>query len=159
MTLAAGGRLGRAALGLVALVIVAGAFVPSPQPEDPGQPGPDNRERFETTVALTMPEGESARTLTITDSTGRELAQLTQWVNGETAVVARRDGGTKVGLWIHNKGCSASFGGTERKTRIEMSPDGTTKSIGEIPRPKGIPEVSRGGRATDVPPLPDADAS
>ena len=126
---AAGGLLGRVAVWFVAWAFVAVAFIPSTQPDAPGRPGPDDPEPHAMTVALTVPEGDPSKTLTITDASGRELATLTHWRNGEVLMVARHDGGCTAGMWLYGEGrATVELRGTTRKTRTEMDPDGKTNT-------------------------------
>jgi hypothetical protein len=75
---AIGGLFGRTAVGLVAILIVVAVVAPSLQTDLRAPPGWDDPDRPVTMVALTVPEGETARSLTVTDGSGRELATVTR---------------------------------------------------------------------------------
>jgi hypothetical protein len=132
--LAAGSLLGKAAAGFVGILVIAGAIVPVA--------GPDRRARSHgvdpllaaDTVVLTVAEGNPSRTLTVVDASGRELATLTHWTNDDTAIVAPRRDGARVGCYLNARGSTAVLlAGTARQTRIESQPDG-------IERPPHDPE-------------------
>jgi hypothetical protein len=142
---AVGGLLAKAAVGLVGLVIVA-ALLPHPQPEarersesgDPAGPA--------SSVLLRVPEGEQAGDLSVVDEQGRELAVLTRWRNGQTSVVARRNGGVSLGCYIEAKGVTnLELIGSAQQTSIEVRPDGVTRTMardawgwpGPVPVPGG----------------------
>ena len=127
--LAAGSLLGKAAVGFVGILVIAGAVVPVA--------GPDRRSRSDgvdpllagDTVVLTVPEGNLSRTLTVVDESGRELATLTHWTNDDTAIIAPGRDGAGMGCYLNARGSTVVLlAGTARQTRIESEPDGTTKT-------------------------------
>jgi hypothetical protein len=146
MLLAAGGRLARTALGCAGILVVVAAIVPTSGPDARVVPEVGDPERPVDTVAVTVPEGMLAKSLTITDASGRELATLTHWSNGETTVVARRRGGPDVSCWLNRKECAfVELIGAIHRTRIEMDPAGITKTF-VTPSPR----LSRRGPAIEA---------
>lgn len=138
---AAIGLFGRSLIALVGLSVVGGAVVPWHEPEgrtgaEPGATSPDT-----STITLTIADGEAARSLTVVDESGRELAALTRWRNGTIGLSARRDGGTGIWSGIRESGETfANLVGTTRQTFVEARPDGTAKSTVSDLRDAGPPE-------------------
>jgi hypothetical protein len=119
----------RVAMGLVAVLVLFVLFAPSLRPEARRGEEPDALEPLESTFALVSAEADPAKTVTITDEAGRRLAEVGRWINGEISVIARHDSGPTVSVWFSSDGHTVlELGGAERKTTIEMAPDGTTKS-------------------------------
>jgi hypothetical protein len=133
--LAAGGRLGKAAVVFVGMVLAVGAIVPLPEPSGPMRSEPVDSTGNENRVVLAVPEGGIASTLTVVDASGREIATLTRWYNGDTVMMARQKGGAGVNCLLNARG-SAELGvfGMTQHTRIEVQPDGTTKIHHPVPR-------------------------
>lgn len=90
--------------------------------------GPDGGKPPADAVVLRVPDGEPAGHLTVVDAAGREIASLTHWSNGHTAVVTHRDVGPTVGFYHKAEGwVGVLVSGTAGETRIQVEPDGTTK--------------------------------
>jgi hypothetical protein len=135
IALEVGSLVGRAAVGLIGLLIAVGAFVPpdepaSRAPSEPGDPAPSA-----ISVTLRIPEGEPAGHVKVVDATGRELATVTRWYNGDVAVVARPGAGVGVYSYLNvNGSADVSVIGKARQTDIDAQPDGTAKvSVGNVP--------------------------
>jgi hypothetical protein len=130
VALAAGVLLARAALGFVVLMGILAMVAPTPEPDARARSEPAGSVPNVSTVTLRVPEGELAGTLNVVDASGRELAMLTYFSDGEIVLVARRNGGAGVSLWLTGKGTArVQMSGTSRATTIEMEPDGTTKTV------------------------------
>jgi hypothetical protein len=146
---AVGGLFGRAVVGVVGLMVIVGAMLPHQEPtartpsETAGPP-------FANRVTLTIPEGESARSLSIIDESGRELALLTRWNDGGVALAARRPGGPGVCFWLKESGGTAFLNliGSARETHIDVQPDGTVTipgvDISGQLQPSGPPHPMKG---------------
>jgi hypothetical protein len=123
------GLLGRVAVAFVGFIVIVGVIVPLPSPGD--RRGSDSRDLNPPahTVVLKVPEGRPAGNLTIVDALGREIALLTHWTGGPTAVVTRYGGGPTVGYYHSAEGSVALLvTGSEVETQINLNPDGTMKS-------------------------------
>jgi hypothetical protein len=143
--LTVGGLVGRAALGFLGLIIVVGAFVPPPEPAGRAHSEPDDRAQSAITVTLRIPEGEPAGHVTVVDATGRELAMVSCWSDGVSAVVARRDAGAVVSSYLTADGRAyVRLIGTARQTCIDVQPDGTTSLSDGIPPPAVNPPRNPG---------------
>ena len=148
LALTAGGLIGKAALGFLGFMVVIVAITPTRGPDDRvrsevGDPtSPANR------FTLTVPEGEQAGTLIVVDASGCELATLTHWYNGETAVVTNRSDGADVSFCLYSEGSAAlELTGTALRTTIKMGRDGTTKTSVKPLRqavPDGIGSARKG---------------
>jgi hypothetical protein len=126
---AAGGPLWRTVLGLAMLAVVLAVFLPPPETDARARPEPGGPAANANTVTLTVPEGERAGTLNVVDASGRELAMLTYFSDGELVLVACRSGETSMSVWFTGKGTArVRMSGTSQATTIEMEPDGTTRS-------------------------------
>jgi hypothetical protein len=148
---AVGGLLAKAAVGLVGLAIVA-VLVPRPQPEarersESGDPaGPAN------SVLLRVPEGAQAGHLSVIDEHGRELAVLTRWRNGETSLLAGRNGGVSLGWYLNTDGISSlELIGSAQQTGIEVRPDGIIRAMVRDARGLPGPVTAPGSGAPDRP--------
>jgi hypothetical protein len=157
--MAAVGLLGKVAVGFVALIVLVGAVLPSPSAS------PDARARSESggrkppsdAVVLRVPDGEPAGHLTVVDAAGREIAKLTHWSNGHTAVVTRRDVGPTVGYYHKAEGwVGVLVSGTAGETRIEVESDGTTKASASDPSGFINPPTRRGATSPPVPGSPQS---
>jgi hypothetical protein len=127
--LAVAGLLGKAAVGLVGVMIVIGAVVPVPWTDPQARSGQVDPARAAGTVVLTVPEGRPAGTLTVVDASGRELATLTHWRNQNIAVLATRRDGARVSCFLKAQGSAVLLlAGAKRQTRIELEPDGATRA-------------------------------
>jgi hypothetical protein len=122
-------RVALTAMGLAVLMVVLARVVPPPEPEGRARPEPDGSAAIESTIALTVPEGELAGTLNVVDASGRALASLTYFSDGDIALVARPDGRAGLSCWLSGKGAARmQMTGTVRVTNIEMDPDGMTRT-------------------------------
>jgi hypothetical protein len=130
VAVAAGALLARAALGFVVLMAILAMVAPPPEPDARARPDPAGSVANVSTVTLRVPEGELVRNLNVVDASGRELALLTYFSDGELVLVARRSGGACVSLWFTGKGTArVQMSGTSRATTIELEPDGTTRTL------------------------------
>lgn len=125
----AGALLGKAVLGFVVLMAILAMVAPPPEPDARARPDAAGSVANSSTVTLRVPEGELAGNLNVVDASGRELAVLTYFSDGELVLVARRNGGACVSLWLTGSGTArVQMSGTSRATSIEMEPDGTTRA-------------------------------
>jgi hypothetical protein len=77
-----------------------------------------------------VPEGEQAGHLSVVDERGRELAVVTRWRNGQTSLVASRNGGVSLGCYLNTDGVtSLELLGSAQQTAIEVRPDGITRTM------------------------------
>jgi hypothetical protein len=130
IALAAGTLLGKAALGFLVLMGILAMVAPPPELGVNARPDLAGSVANVSTVTLRVPEGELSGTLNVVDASGRELALLTYFSDGEMVLVARRNDGAAVSLWIRGEGTArVQMGGTSRATTIEMEPDGTTRTL------------------------------
>jgi hypothetical protein len=130
VALAAGALLGRAALGFVVLMGILAMVAPLPEPDARTRPDPAGSAANVSTVTVKVPEGELAGTLNVLDASGRELAMLTYFSDGQIVFVTRGIGGAGVSLWLPGKGTArVRMSGTSRATTIELEPDGTTRTL------------------------------
>lgn len=118
--------VGRIALGFIALAVVAAAIVASTDMGNPARTQPIDLVRPGDMHTLRVPEGELTGNLTVLDESGRPLATLTRWTNGDLAFVAGR-GGIGVALWLNEgrRTAAVSVAGTSRQTHLTFHPDGT----------------------------------
>lgn len=137
ITMTIGGLVGRAAIGSLGLLIAVGVFVPepAPAPSPRSRPDPDGPAHSPMTVTLRIPEGEPAGHVIVLDPSGRELATVSGWFNGDVAVLARREAGAGVNSFL-KAGGEALVGvfGAARQTRIHAKPDGTPRVSVTDPR-------------------------
>jgi hypothetical protein len=127
VALAAGALLAKAALGFVVIMGIFAMVAPPPGPDAGARPDPAGSVASSSTVTLRVPEGELAGTLNVVDASGRELAILTYFSDGDLVLVARRNGAA-ASVWLRDQGTpSVQMSGTSRATIVEMEPDGTTK--------------------------------
>jgi hypothetical protein len=148
IALTVAGPVGKAVVAFIGLMTVIAAVVPTPEPASGTQSEPGDPAQSTSTVTLRVPEGEPAGHMTVVDATGRELATVTHWYNGDVAVVARRDAGASVASYLNANGSTdVRVSGTARWTDIEAKPDGTAKvSFEDVPsgaNPPREPETSR----------------
>ena len=141
-----GGLVGKAAVGFLGLIIVVGAFVPQPETVGRARPEPGDPAQSAITVTLRIPEGEPAGHVTVVNATGRELATVTYWYDGHSAVVARRDGGAGVSSHLTAKGTAfVRLIGTARQTCFDVRTDGSL-SLSEGDPPTGFHPSRNPGR-------------
>jgi hypothetical protein len=135
IALGVGSLVGRAALGLIGLMIAVGAFVPPNEPASRSPSEPGDPAQSAITVTLRIPAGEPAGHVTVVDASGRELARVTRWYNDDVAVVAQREAGVGVYSYLNVNGkTDVSVIGTARQTDIFAQPDGTAKvSVSNVP--------------------------
>jgi hypothetical protein len=129
------GLLGRAAMGLLGLMVILGTITPLPEPGTRARSEPDAPGCPADRVVLTVPEGRLVANLIVVDATGREIATVTRCYNGDIAMVANRAGGASVSSYLHAKGRAVLVvTGSARRARIEAESDGTTKtSMSDVP--------------------------
>lgn len=138
------GRLGFAAVGLVikastafvGMTIGVALIVPLPEPADRRSTLPGDWASPASTIVLSMPEGEQAGTVTVVDPTGRELARVTHWDNGDTALVGCGREQAGVSCYLNNKtgAVVVAVKGTSRRTQVVLNPDGTPEtSVHDLP--------------------------
>lgn len=132
--MALGGQLVKVAMGLVGLIVLVGAVVPSSPPDGRPGSGPGAAVRPGNTVVLSIPEGRPAGNLVVVDASGRELATLTHWANGRTAVITRHRIGPTVG---YHRDASGSVDllvtGSAGEAQIRVRSDGATKTTASEP--------------------------
>ena len=130
IALGVGGQFTRMTVGFAGMTVLVAAMVATPGLETRAKPGAVDREQTVDTVSVAVPEGMLAKSLTITDPSGRDLATLTYWYTGETAMVARQPGWASVSCWLDRKNRTiVELTGEARRTRIEMNPDGTMQTF------------------------------
>ena len=131
------GLLGRAAVWLVAPVVISIVVAPPPGWDDRTRSEPDDPARPADAVTLRVPKGAPAGHLTVVDESGRELATLTHLTNGDTAIVARRRDGVSVGCYLNARGAAIlEVIGRAGRAGVEARPDGTTTiSAIDVARP------------------------
>ncbi len=157
--MAAVGLLGKLALGFVALIVLVGAVLPPPSPSTSADARPRSASGVPVpssdAVVLRIPDGEQAGHLTVVDAQGREIARLTHWSSGHTAVVTRRDVGPTVGYYHKAEGwVGVLVSGSEGETQIQVEPDGTTKSTPSDPSGFVNPPSLRNKRILPTPVAP-----
>ena len=79
----------RGAVGALGIMVIVAACRPDAGTHGRSRPEAADPEQPVETVAMSVPDGMLAKSLTIIDASGRELATLTHWRNGETMVVTR----------------------------------------------------------------------
>ena len=106
---------------------------------------------------LRVPDGETAGHLTVVDAAGREIARLTHWSSGHTAVVTRRDVGPTVGYYHKAEGwVGVLVSGTAGETQIHVEPDGTTRSSASDPSRFINPPTRRDAKSPPAPGSPQS---
>ena len=124
----------KVAVCLVGLIMLIGAVIPSSPPEGRIGSGAGGAARPRTTVVLSVPEGHPAAYLVVVDASGRELATLTHWANGRTALTTRHHVGPTLG---YHRDAAGSLDllvtGSAAETQIRVRPDGTTKTAASEP--------------------------
>jgi hypothetical protein len=87
-----GGLAARTLVGFVGLVVIVGPLIPAEGPATGSRSDPGDPARSPITVTLRIPGGEQVGHVMVVDETGRELAIVSRWRDGQLAVVSRRNG-------------------------------------------------------------------
>ena len=126
LILASGTAAGRVALGFVGVAVIAGAFARPPGSDAPGRSESGDTASPTKLVTLRLPEGEPAAHVTVVDESGRELAVVSRWRNGTSAVAAHSGDGIELGCYFNVDGtASCELAAASRRTTLHIKPDGT----------------------------------
>jgi hypothetical protein len=123
--------LGNGALTIAALALVAGALARPGASNSATISGKGDSVVGHDRIVLTVPDGGFARTLTVVDTSGHQIAELPRWFNGDVLIPGPSHSRTS-GWFIANGYSELNVYGKLERTRIRIPADGKTTVVPAI---------------------------